>query len=306
MKSALIKYSDLLQSNNIADKCIFIIGTNVIESKDHLQRIASFIIPAFRNAYKKEFGKDATNGNMIFKASFDKANRTSLDSFRGVGLLKGLEALDAVKQKYNVPVLSDCHEINQIDQMKQVCDIIQIPAFLCRQTDLLVAAGKSDKIINIKKGQFASSQVMLHAAEKIFRATGNNKIILCDRGSSFGMSDLVFDIRSIKEMQGIDLSQPITSIRDNDKRLSQSYPVIVDATHASQRPPSHGSKSSNGSSRLVPILSRASIASGADGIFLEFHDDISKAPCDPLCQLPVETAEDIFMDIMKIRKVILP
>jgi 2-dehydro-3-deoxyphosphooctonate aldolase (KDO 8-P synthase) len=208
---------------------------------------------------------------LIFKASYDKANRTSINAFRGPGLRAGLAILRKVKDSLGLPVLSDIHSIEQITPAAEVLDIIQIPAFLCRQTDLLVAASRSGRIINVKKGQFLAPWDMKNVAGKI-SASGNENIILTERGASFGYNNLVVDMRSFPVMR------------------ATGYPVVFDATHSVQLPGGQGD-SSGGQREFVEYLSRAAVATGIDGIFMEVHEDPDSALCDgpnsiPLSELP--------------------
>jgi len=208
---------------------------------------------------------------LIFKASYDKANRTSIGAFRGPGMKEGLRILAKVKQSLGLPVLSDIHSIEQIPAAAEVLDVLQIPAFLCRQTDLLVAAAKSGRVINVKKGQFLAPWDMKNVAGKI-AASGNENIILTERGVSFGYNNLVVDMRSFPVMR------------------STGYPVVFDATHSVQLPGGQG-ESSGGQREFVEYLSRAAVATGIDGIFMEVHEDPDKALCDgpnsiPLNELP--------------------
>jgi len=196
----------------------------------------------------------------IFKSSFDKANRTSVSSFRGPGLVKGLKILKTVKQRLKVPILSDVHSPQQAKAAAKVLDIIQIPAFLCRQTDLVVAAAKTGKVINIKKGQFLAPWDVEQIIKKIQKA-GNRKILITERGTSFGYNNLVSDFRSMVIMRKL------------------GYPVIYDATHSVQLPGGKGT-SSAGQKQFVSYLSRAAAAVGCDGLFLEVHPNPKKAPCD--------------------------
>ena len=197
---------------------------------------------------------------LIFKASYDKANRTSASAYRGPGLKEGLRILEKVKQTVGVPVLSDIHSIEQVQPAAEVLDVMQIPAFLCRQTDLLTAAAKSGRIINIKKGQFLAPWDMENVVKKMV-SSGNDKIILTERGASFGYNNLVSDMRSIPIMR------------------SFGYPVVFDATHSVQLPGGQGT-SSGGQREFVEYLSRAAVATGLDGIFMEVHEDPDKALCD--------------------------
>lgn len=208
---------------------------------------------------------------LIFKASYDKANRTSINAYRGPGLKEGLAILKKVKEALGVPVISDIHSIEQITPAAEVLDILQIPAFLCRQTDLLIAAAKSGRIINVKKGQFLAPWDMKNVAGKI-AASGNEDIILTERGASFGYNNLVVDMRSFPVMR------------------ATGYPVVFDATHSVQLPGGQGD-SSGGQREFVEYLSRAAVATGIDGIFMEVHEDPDKALCDgpnsiPLSELP--------------------
>ena len=219
---------------------------------------------------------------VIFKASFDKANRTSIRSFRGPGLRAGLEILRAVKETVGVPVLSDVHETSQVEETAAVLDVIQIPAFLCRQTDLVVAAARTGKPINVKKGQFLAAEDMIHVVDKIL-STGNARILLTERGTSFGYHDLVVDMRSIPEM----------------KRLG--FPVVIDATHGVQKPGGAGA-ASGGDRRFVPILARAAVAAGADGVFLEVHDDPSRAKSDKDSAWPLAELEPLLAGLLRISR----
>jgi 2-dehydro-3-deoxyphosphooctonate aldolase (KDO 8-P synthase) len=203
----------------------------------------------------------------IFKASFDKANRTSVDSYRGPGLEKGLAILEKVKKKIGVSILTDIHEPNQAKPVAEVCDVLQIPAFLCRQTDLLVAAGKTKKIVNIKKAQFLSGNDMAHPVKKIL-STGNKEIILTERGNMFGYNNLVVDFRNIVDMQKL------------------GFPVVMDITHSLQKPGGHGNKS-GGNREYAPQIAKAAAAVGADGLFFEVHPNPEKAMSDADNQIPL-------------------
>lgn len=196
----------------------------------------------------------------VFKASYDKANRTSVDSFRGPGVEKGLEILAEVRDKYGVPVLTDVHTAEEAVKAARVVDIIQIPAFLCRQTDLLLAAGETGAVVNIKKGQFLSPGDMVNVVAKV-ESTGNRRIMVTERGASFGYNNLVADMRSLPEMSEI------------------GYPVIFDATHSVQRPGGAG-KTSSGDARWAPVLARAAVAAGCDGVFIETYVEPEKALSD--------------------------
>ncbi len=220
----------------------------------------------------------------IFKSSFDKANRLSKDSYRGPGIKKGLEVLNKVKQKLKIPVLSDIHCQKEIEEAQGVLDIIQIPAFLCRQTDIVVAAAKTGKVINIKKGQFLAPWDILPIIKKI-ESTGNKSILITERGVCFGYNNLVSDFRSLKIMREF------------------GYPVIYDATHSVQLPGGKGSVS-GGQREFVAGLTRAAVAFGCDGIFLEVHPDPDSALCDGPNMIDLTELEKLLRQIKKIERVI--
>lgn len=212
--------------------------------------------------------------NFVFKSSFDKANRSSITTFRGPGITKGLEMLAEIKSKYNIPIVTDIHLPEQAAIAAEVADIIQIPAFLCRQTDLLVAAAKTGKIINIKKGQFLAPEQMGSLIKKV-EDSGNSNILLTDRGVTFGYNNLVTDFRAIPIMQNF------------------GYPVVFDATHSVQLPGAQGA-CSGGDRRFVPILARSAVAAGANALFFEVHPDPDKALCDGPNMIPLDKAEEVF------------
>lgn len=212
--------------------------------------------------------------NFVFKSSFDKANRTSLCSYRGPGLEKGLEMLAEIKKRYNVPIVTDIHLPEQAQKAAEVADIIQIPAFLCRQTDILVAAAKTGKIVNIKKGQFLAPEQMKTLIKKI-EDSGNSNILLTERGVSFGYNNLVVDFRSMPIMQKF------------------NYPVVFDATHSVQLPGAHGT-CSGGEREFVPVLAKAAIAAGANALFFEIHPRPDEALCDGPNMIPLNEAENLF------------
>jgi len=218
----------------------------------------------------------------VFKASFDKANRTSLDSFRGPGLKEGLNQLARIRSEVGVPVVSDIHESSQVELAAEVLDLLQIPAFLCRQTDLLVAAAKSGTTINLKKGQFVSPWDMEHAVGKI-RAAGCDQLLLTERGASFGYNNLVVDMRSLPVMRGM------------------GCPVIYDATHSVQLPGGAGG-SSGGQREFIPPLARAAMAAGVDGLFMEVHPDPDKALCDGPNSWPLDQVEPLLKQLLAIRE----
>ncbi len=240
------------------EKPLFIAGPCVIESESHALKIASRL-----SAWSKELGL-----SLVFKASFDKANRTSLDSFRGPGEEEGLRILSIVRDETGLPVLTDIHEAAQAERVARVVDVLQIPAFLCRQTDLLVAAAGTGKTVNVKKGQFLSPWDMVHVVEKLTRS-GAERILLTERGAAFGYNNLVVDMRSIPVMRSL------------------GFPVVFDATHSVQLPGAGGGKSS-GQREFVEPLARAAAGAGADGFFFEVHDVPEKALSDGPNALPLE------------------
>jgi 2-dehydro-3-deoxyphosphooctonate aldolase (KDO 8-P synthase) len=213
----------------------------------------------------------------IFKASFDKANRTSLDSYRGPGLEKGLQILARVKREFGVAVLTDVHEPAQVGPVAEVCDVIQIPAFLCRQTDLLLEAGRSGAVVNIKKGQFLSPWEIRHALEKV-KSQGNQRILVTERGSSFGYNNLVVDIRGLAVLKGF------------------GFPVILDVTHALQLPGGEGHQS-GGQPQFISTLARAGVAAGVDGLFMEVHNRPEQALSDGANALPLRQFKDLMRDL---------
>ena len=220
----------------------------------------------------------------IFKGSYRKANRSRLDSFTGIGDMEALEILKKVGERFNIPTLTDIHTAEEAAIAAQYVDVLQIPAFLCRQTDLLVAAAKTGKIVNIKKGQFLSPESMIHAVNKV-KESGNNNIILTDRGTMFGYQDIVIDYRGIPIMQNFGL------------------PVVLDITHSLQTP-NQNSGVTGGKPEMIEILAKAGIAAGVDGIFLETHPKPSEAKSDGANMLPLDKLEDLLIKLVKIRKVL--
>lgn len=221
---------------------------------------------------------------LVFKASFDKANRTSIHSYRGPGITAGLDLLDFIRARFELPVLADVHRVSEIEKAVQVLDVIQIPAFLCRQTDLLTAAGRTGRPVNIKKGQFLSPWDMRFVIEKITGA-GNEQILLTERGTSFGYNNLVVDMRSLPILSGF------------------GYPVIFDATHSVQLP--GGSEGISGGERqFVPFLARAAVAAGVQGVFLEVHTDPEKALCDGANSWPLDRLETLLRGLMAIHEIV--
>ena len=220
--------------------------------------------------------------DLIFKASYRKANRSKIDSFSGIGDEKALKILGEIRKKYSLPVVTDIHSAEEAEMAAKYVDILQIPAFLCRQTDLLLAAAKTNKIINIKKGQFLSAQSMKHVADKVL-SVGNEKIILTDRGTMFGYQDLIVDFRSIPIMQ------------------SFNFPVVMDITHSLQQP-NQSEGVSGGMPQMISTIAKAAIAVGANGIFMETHPNPSQALSDGKNMLALDQVESLLEKLIKIKK----
>ena len=252
------------------DKLALIAGPCQIEGLDHTLRHAQAIIKA---AEKAGMG-------VIYKSSFDKANRTSASAKRGVGLDEGVEILARVKSEFGCPVLTDIHNEAQCAPVAEVVDILQIPAFLCRQTDLLLAAAATGAVINVKKGQFLAPWDMAHVAAKIAGA-GNERILLTERGTSFGYNTLVSDMRSLPQM------------------AETGYPVVFDATHSVQQPGGLGG-ASGGQREFVPVLARAAVAVGVSGLFIETHEDPDNAPSDGPNMVPLDQLEPLLCQLSAI------
>jgi len=254
-----------------------IAGPCVIESEDHALRVAEIIKGVVRSL----------NFPFIFKASYDKANRTSIRSFRGPGLKEGLRILKKVKDEVHIPVLTDVHQAVDVAAVAEVVDVLQIPAFLCRQTDLIVAAALSGRPVNIKKGQFVSPWDMKHAVEKCCDA-GNGQVFLTERGSSFGYNNLVVDMRSLAIMR-------------------KFAPVVFDATHSVQLPSSSQSDGekpvvSGGQPEFIPVLSRAAVAAGVDGVFMEVHDNPKEAKSDGANALDTRDLRAVLKELQAVKK----
>ena len=257
-----------------ANKLTILAGPCAAESMDILRTTAE----SLKKACEK------LDINYVFKSSFDKANRSSITSYRGPGLEKGLEMLSAIKKEFDLPIVTDIHLPEQAAVVAEVADILQIPAFLCRQTDLLVAAAKTGKIVNIKKGQFLAPQQMGTLVKKVEDA-GNHQIMLTDRGASFGYGNLVVDFRAVPIMKEF------------------GYPVVFDATHSVQMPGSNGD-STGGDRRFVPTLANAAMAAGADVLFFEVHPEPDKALCDGPNMLALADAEKVFSKCKEIFEVV--
>lgn len=252
---------------------VLIAGPCVIENETSVMRHAEQI-----SKITRELGIP-----YVFKASYDKANRSSVHSFRGPGIGKGLKILAKVKKEFQIPVLSDVHSVDEANLAAEVLDILQIPAFLCRQTDLIIACAKTRKIVNAKKGQFLSPWDMKNVVEKI-ESAGNQNILLTERGVSFGYQNLISDFRSIPIMQ------------------SFGYPVVFDATHSVQTPGGLG-HASGGEAHFIPTLARCAVAAGADALFMEVHENPRKAKSDGPNNLPLEALSGLLSDLKRIREV---
>ncbi len=250
-----------------------IAGPCVIESEEHALFMATSIAEICRSL----------GVPYIFKASYDKANRTSISSFRGPGLAEGLRILAKVREQVKVPVLTDVHEAAQAAAVGEVVDVLQIPAFLCRQTDLLIAAARTGRAVNVKKGQFVAPQDMRHAVAKL-RESGNDRVSLTERGASFGYHNLVVDMRSLAIMR-------------------EYAPVVFDATHSVQIP-SQGTQS-GGEPQFIPLLSRAAVAAGIDGLFMEVHDNPATAKSDGANALPLANLKTTLEQLLAIREALV-
>lgn len=252
----------------------FLLGPCVVESLEHARKMAGAI-----KGVCEEVG-----AKFVYKSSFDKANRSSIDSFRGDGMDAGLEVLAEIKNEFNVPVVTDIHEPWQAAKAAEVADILQIPAFLCRQTDLLVAAAETGRAVNVKKGQFLSPWDAKNIVEKL-SAAGCEKIILTERGASFGYNNLVVDLRSFPVMREF------------------GVPVCFDVTHSLQLPGGLG-KATGGQSQYIENFARAGVACGLDAVFMEVHDDPSRAPSDGPNQLPLERLKLLLAKLIEINKLV--
>ena len=256
------------------DKLTILAGPCAIESLDVMRKTAEGLKKACENL----------GINYVFKSSYDKANRSSINSYRGLGMEKGLELLAQIKKEFDLPIVTDIHTPDQAAIVAEVADILQIPAFLCRQTDLLVAAAKTGRIINIKKGQFLAPQQMKSLVKKV-EDSGNNQIMLTDRGVTFGYNNLVSDFRAIPIMKEF------------------GYPVVFDATHSVQMPGSNGD-STGGDRRFVPVLANCAMSAGADVLFFEVHPDPDNALCDGPNMLYLKDAEKVFAKCKEIFEII--
>ena len=266
MQKKTVKIGDVEIGEN--QPIAFITGPCQLENRDHAMMMADKISRLC-----------AKNGaQFIFKASYDKANRSSISSARGIGIDEGLRILNDIGREFNCPVITDVHEASQCDAASEAVDILQIPAFLCRQTDLLLAAGKTGKPVNVKKGQFMAPWDMWNVAEKI-ASTGNRDILLCERGTSFGYNTLVNDFRGLQTM------------------AETGYPVIFDATHSVQQPSGQGN-TSGGERQFVAGLARAACAMGISGVFIETHQDPDNAPCDGPNMIAIDHMGALMEDLL--------
>lgn len=272
LKTKEIKVDHLIIGGN--QPFVLIAGPCVIES----EKITLLIVEKLKEITSR------MNIGFIFKSSYDKANRSSIDSFRGLGLKEGLKILKKVKKMFAVPLLTDVHQVSEVGPVSEVVDVLQIPAFLCRQTDLLLAAGDSGKVVSIKKGQFLSPQEMKNVIRKV-KSTKNKKIILTERGSCFGYNNLVVDFRSLPILR------------------SFGYPVFFDVTHSLQLPGGAG-KSSSGESKFIEYLSRAGVACGVDGIFLEVHPHPERALSDRMSMLKLDRLADLLVSLKAIDQLV--
>src|SRR6202158_3063266 len=261
-----------------AGDLFLIAGPCVIESEEHALRMAEIVKGVVRSL----------NFPFIFKASYDKANRTSIRSYRGPGMKEGLRILKKVKDEVHIPVLTDVHQAADVSAVAEVVDVLQIPAFLCRQTDLIVAAALSARPVNIKKGQFVSPWDMKHAVEKC-RDAGNSQVFLTERGSSFGYNNLVVDMRSLAIMR-------------------KFAPVVFDATHSVQLPSSqsdgNGPATSGGQPEFIPLLARAAVAAGVDGVFMEVHDNPKEAKSDGANALESTKLRGVLKELLAVHRAV--
>ena len=261
-----------IKNKTLGDKQLGIIaGPCVIESNDHAVKMAKYI---------RDIG-DKLGLNVIYKSSFDKANRSSISSFRGLGMYEGLRILENVSSETDLPILTDIHTPNQAQEVSEVADILQIPAFLCRQTDLLVSAAETGKPVNVKKGQFLAPWDMKNVVDKL-ENNGCKGILLTDRGTQFGYNNLIADMRAIPILQKF------------------NHPVIFDATHSAQLPGGNG-KTTAGMRDMIPTLAKSAVAAGCNGIFIEVHDDVENAKSDSATQWPLHKLEKLLIRLIKIR-----
>lgn len=270
--SSVVKIGDISVGGE--SPLVFILGPCQIENRDHALFMAEKIVNVC----------EPSSSKFIFKSSFDKANRSSITSSRGIGIEEGLKILEEVKSTFRCPVITDVHTVPQCGIVAEVVDVLQIPAFLSRQTDLLIAAGETGKPLNVKKGQFLAPWEMANVAEKI-ASTGNKKILLCERGTSFGYNTLVNDFRGLEIM------------------AEAGYPIVFDATHSVQQPGGRGN-SSGGERKFVAALARAACAVGVSAVFIETHQDPDNAPCDGPNMIDIANLQDIIEKLRLIDELI--
>jgi len=270
--SSVVKIGDISVGGE--SPLVFILGPCQIENRDHALFMAEKIVNVC----------EPSSSKFIFKSSFDKANRSSITSSRGIGIEDGLKILEEVKSTFRCPVITDVHTVPQCGIVAEVVDVLQIPAFLSRQTDLLIAAGETGKPINVKKGQFLAPWEMANVAEKI-ASTGNKKILLCERGTSFGYNTLVNDFRGLEIM------------------AETGYPIVFDATHSVQQPGGRGN-SSGGERKFVAALARAACAVGVSALFIETHQDPDNAPCDGPNMIDIANLQEIIEKLRLIDELI--
>jgi 2-dehydro-3-deoxyphosphooctonate aldolase (KDO 8-P synthase) len=275
LQSFRMSESELYKKLKASKPFFLLAGPNVIQSEEHVHKMCRQI-KAVTDSLGIEF---------VFKASFDKANRTNASSFRGPGMEEGLRVLQSVKDTFGVPIVTDIHEPYQAEPVGKVADILQIPAFLCRQTDLIVAAAKTGKIVNVKKGQMCAASVMRNTAEKC-RQAGNPNVMVCERGTMFGYTDLVVDPRNLVWMR------------------DAQCPVVADVTHALQQPAGKaiagGGVASGGLRELIPTVARTCVAVGVDGLFMEVHDDANSSPVDGPTQWPLKHLRRLLTELVAI------
>ena len=263
-----------IEFNNLK-KIVLIAGPCVLESYDHAKLMVEKLLEL----------TSKLNLDFIYKTSFDKANRTSIDSERGLGIDESIKIFDHLKGEYDLKILTDVHSPSDCEKIKDHVDILQIPAFLCRQTDLLVSAANTNKIVNVKKGQFLAPHDMINVARKIIES-GNKQLLLTERGATFGYNNLVSDMRSLEIMK-----QEIL------------YPVIFDATHSVQTPGGRG-VSSGGDRKFVPVLAKAAVSAGIAGIFMETHNDPDNAPSDGPNMVPIDELEKLLYKLIQIDNIV--
>jgi len=260
---------------NNTKKIILIAGPCVLESFDHAKLMVEKLLDITAKL----------NIEFVYKTSFDKANRTSIESDRGLGIEESIKIFDKLRNEFNLKILTDVHSVDDCKKIKDHVDILQIPAFLCRQTDLLVAAAKTNKIINVKKGQFLAPHDMINVAKKIIES-GNKQLLLTERGATFGYNNLVSDMRSLEIM-----------------KEEISYPVIFDATHSVQTPGGKGT-SSGGDRKFVPVLAKAAVSTGIAGVFMETHNDPDNAPSDGPNMVPIDELDKLLYKLIQIDSIV--